>query len=112
MGLKEDAKELIRINAGHWPNELNSAEAVRKSIHFHKILVSFTGTSNVDANPVYSQKIYDYSDLVVGYRFCNILFRERDGTVGVDEKLLNDVVEQNGGGGEDIQKERDYQAKR
>ena len=100
--LKQDAKELIRMNGGHWPEELNSAEGVRASIHFDQILVSFTGTSNVDANSVYSQKIYDYIDLVIGYRFCNILFRERDGTVGVDENLLNDVVEQQGGGGEDL----------
>ena len=100
--LKPEAKELIRINKGHWPEELNSAAAVRASIYFDRILVSFSGTSNVDANSVYSQKAYKFEDVCVGYAFCNMLFRESDGSVGVDHNLLNDVNEQSGGGGEEL----------
>jgi len=100
--LKQEAKELIRINKGHWPQELNSAIGVRASIHFHQILVSFSGTSNVDANSVYCQKVYNLMDVCVGYAFCNMLFRETDGSIGVDHKLLNDVKEQAGGGGESL----------
>jgi hypothetical protein len=110
--LRQDAKELIRLNGGHWPEELNTAEGVRGSLDFDQILVSLSGTSNVDANSVYAQKIYDYIDLVVGYRFCNILFREKTGSVGVDPKLLNDVLEQNGGGGEDLNKRVEASKKR
>eukprot|EP00536_Pseudo-nitzschia_multiseries_P006985 jgi/Psemu1/324552/estExt_fgenesh1_pg.C_1560005 len=98
--LKEEAKNLIRINEGHWPEELNSSVGVRASIHFDQILVSFSGTSNVDANSVYSQHAYTADNVCVGYAFCNMLFRESDGSIGVDQKLLNDVKEQNGGGGE------------
>lgn len=36
----------------------------------------------------------------VGYSFVNILLRHDNGKIGVDMNLLNDVVEQNGGGGE------------
>ena len=100
--LKAEAKELIRVNKGHWPEELNSAIGVRSSIHFSQILVSFSGTSNVDANSVYSQKAYNFMDVGVGYAFCNMLFRESDGSIGVDHKLLNDVKEQSGGGGEPL----------
>jgi hypothetical protein len=100
--LKQEAKELIRLNGGHWPNELNNANAVRASIHFHQILVSFSGTSNVDANSVYSQNSYGFDDVCVGYAFCNMLFREDDGSIGVDHQLLNDVKEQSGGGGEGL----------
>lgn len=101
--LKQEAKELIRLNGGKWPMEMNSPEAVRASVHFDQIVVSLSGTSNADANNVYSQKVYEYADLCVGYRFCDILFRENDGSIGVDHTLLNDVREQRGGGGEDLQ---------
>ena len=100
--LKQEARDLIRINKGHWPEELNNAIGVRASIHFDQILVSFSGTSNVDANSVYSQKAYNFGDVCVGYSFCNMLFREWDGSIGVDHTLLNDVKEQSGGGGEEL----------
>jgi len=105
--LKQEAKELVRLNGGHWPLELNSADAVRASFHFDQILVSLSGTSNVDANNVYAQKVYDFVDVCVGYSFCNMLFRQDDGSIGVDPTLLNDVKEQIGGGGEDLNKKED-----
>lgn len=100
--LRQEAKELVRLNGGHWPQELNNPEGVRASFHFDQILVSLSGTSNVDANSVYAQKVYDYVDVCVGYSFCNMLFRHDDGAIGVDATLLNDVKEQDGGGGEDL----------
>jgi len=100
--LKRQARELVRMNGGNWPQELNNADGVRSAIDFDQILVSLSGTSNVDANSVYAQKAYDYVDICVGYRFCNILFRNEDGTLGVDQTLLNDVTEQSGGGGENL----------
>ena len=96
------ARDLVKRNGGHWPEELNSAEAVRKVVKFDQILVSLSGTSNVDANSVYSQKAYDHVDICIGYRFCNLLFRDTDGSLGVDTSLLNDVTEQAGGGGESL----------
>ena len=50
----------------------------------------------MDANSVYAQTVYDYCDLCVGFRFCNILFRDDGGGIGVDPTLLNDVTEQIG----------------
>lgn len=101
--LQPGVKELIRLNQGHWPDELNNPEALRASIGFEQILVSLSGTSNADANSVYAQKVYDYVDLCFGYRFCNVLFRDETGLLIVDTTLFNDVVEQDGGGGEDLQ---------
>jgi hypothetical protein len=103
--LKQEAKEMIRLNGGCWPRELNNPEAVRASIHFDQILVSLSGTSNVDANPVYAQKVYDFVDMCIGYSFCNMLFRDNDGGIQVDPHLLNDVTEQEGGGGELLETE-------
>jgi hypothetical protein len=100
--LKQDAKDLILLNGGHWPEELNSAEAVRASMHFDQILVSLSGTSNADCNSVYAQKVYDYVDLCVGYRFCNVLYRSPQGITSADPEILNDVLAQYGGGAEDL----------
>ena len=65
------------------------------------MLVSLSGTSNADANSVYAQKVYDFSDVNIGYRFVNQLYRDvDDGMLRVDTRLINDVQEQAGGGGE------------
>ena len=58
--------------------------------------------SNVSASDVYSQKIYDFVDINIGYQFVNILYRDENGSLGVDIDLINDVREQNGGGGEPL----------
>lgn len=107
--LKPEAKDLMRANGGHWPEELNNATAVRASIQFDQILVSFSGTSNVDANSVYMQNAYKFKDVAVGYAFCNMLYREANGSIGVDQTLLNDVKEQSGGGGEELH-HREYES--
>jgi hypothetical protein len=92
---------MVKDNGGFWPKELNSHEGVRAAIHFDKVLVSMSGTSNADANSVYAQKVYDFIDVNVGYRFVNPLYRDvDDGSLRVDTSLINDVTEQAGGGGE------------
>eukprot|EP00804_Cyclotella_cryptica_P010378 CCRYP_020702-RB/>CCRYP_020702-RB protein AED:0.33 eAED:0.33 QI:0/0/0/1/0/0/2/0/272 len=69
---------------------------------FVSIKSFFTGVSNISAASVYRQKVYDYVDLVIGYQFVNPLYRGRTGKLKVDLSLINDVVEQNGGGGETL----------
>jgi hypothetical protein len=64
--------------------------------------VSLNGVSNVSASDVYAQKIYDFVDINVGYQFVNILYKDTDGTLKVDTDLINDVREQEGGGGEPL----------
>jgi hypothetical protein len=99
--LRAHARNMVKDNGGFWPRELNSHEGVRAAIHFDKVLVSMSGTSNADANSVYAQKVYDFIDVNVGYRFVNPLYRDLDdGSLRVDTSLINDVTEQAGGGGE------------
>jgi len=101
--LKAPARHLVKSNSGFWPKELCSAESIRNSFHFHKFLVHLTGTSNADANSVYAQQTYDFSDVCVGYRFVNQLYRdEQDGTLRMDPNLINDIMEQAGGGSEKL----------
>jgi hypothetical protein len=99
--LKNFARQMIIRNKGFWPPELNSHEAVRSAVKFDSILVSLSGTSNADRNSVYSQKMYFFTDVNIGYQFVNMLYKEpSDGSLQVDHRLLSDVVEQQGGGGE------------
>lgn len=101
--LTEEARKIVRLNNGFWPKEMDDHESVHASIQFDQILVSLSGTSNVDANSVYAQKVYDYEDINVGYSFVNILYRnEDDGHLLVDPTKINDVTEQYGGGGEPL----------
>lgn len=100
--LKPRIRRQIRKNGGAWPSRLNSYTAIRDSLQFNQILVSLNGVSNVSASDVYAQKIYDFVDINIGYQFVNILYRDSDATLGVDTDLINDVREQNGGGGEPL----------
>ena len=100
--LKPRVRRQIRRNGGFWPARLNNYAAIRESLNFNQILVSLNGVSNVSASDVYAQKIYDFVDVNIGYQFVNLLYRESDGSLGVDTDLVNDVREQNGGGGEPL----------
>ena len=98
------ARRMIVQNGGNWPAELNNHESIREHVHFEELVVSLAGTSNVSGSSVYAQKIYDYEHLNVGYSFAPILALNDAGLLVVDHRLLNDVREQSGGGGEPIQK--------
>ena len=95
-------KRLIRKNNGYWPEELNNFTDVRKSLLFNQILVSLNGVSNLSAQEVYAQKIYDFVDVNIGYQFVNTLYKDDAGILKVDTDLINDVREQQGGGGEPL----------
>jgi hypothetical protein len=95
------ARRAIRKCGGYWPEHLNSYQGVQESLAFNQILVSLTGVSNVSASDVYAQKIYDHVDVNIGYEFVNLLYRDGD-VLKVDADLINDVREQNGGGGEPL----------
>jgi hypothetical protein len=78
----------------------------RRAVQFDQLIVSLSGTSNVDSNSVYAQKVYSYGDICVGYRFCHAMFHDSSGCLVVDPTLLNMVEEQEGGGGEGLDAEK------
>jgi hypothetical protein len=100
--VKPKIKKMIKKNGGFWPEKFSSYSGIRACLQFNQILVSLNGISNASASDVYAQKIYSFSDIHIGYQFVNILYCNRDGTLGVDIDLINDVREQNGGGGEPL----------
>jgi hypothetical protein len=101
--LSHKARRRIAENKGHWPDTWNNAASVRHHIRWSEIIVNFSGTANASGSSVYAQKVYDYVDLNVGYAFATILALDEKGYLVVDGELLNDVMEQCGGGGEDFQ---------
>lgn len=47
--------------------------------------------------------MYDFIDIAFGYQFVNALYQgRRDRVLKVDMSVINDVVEQPGGGGEPL----------
>ena len=99
--LKIGAKLMVQANNGYWPQELNDAHSVRASIQFDELIIRLTGLSNADANTVFSNTVYDFNDLRVGYQFNHMLFRSPyDGSLQANTSLLSSVIEQDGGGGE------------
>jgi predicted fused transcriptional regulator/phosphomethylpyrimidine kinase len=100
--LSSVARRALQNNGGYWPEELNNHQSIRQHVHFQELVVSFGGTANVSGSSVYAQKVYAYQDLSVGYSFAPILGQDSSGALVVDHRLLNDVREQAGGGGEEI----------
>lgn len=101
--LKAHARQLMRMNQGYWPKHLNTHRHVREAVHFDQILVSMVGTSNADVSTVSAQHAYDFSDLCVGYRFVDQIFHDSNGDkLRLETRLINDLTEQFGGGGEEL----------
>jgi hypothetical protein len=101
--LTDQARYLIRSNDGQWPASLSNAESIRKYVCFNDIIISFSGTSNASGRPVYSQKVYMFSDICIGYTFASALALENHRIV-VDMNMLNELREQIGGGAEPLPK--------
>ena len=97
--LKAEARALVQMNHGYWPDSLNSAKGIQASIAFDHIIVKLSGTSNVDANTVHYTHVYEFDEVCVGYTFSSALYRSHEnGPLTVDESRLSVIVEQNGGG--------------
>ena len=95
--LSSHIRAMIADNHGFWPRELNSYGAVREAINFHEIIVSFSGTANASGSSLYTQKVYSYVDMTIGYAFVNVLAKNNEGKLIVDASRLNDVKVQRGG---------------
>jgi len=99
--LSSAARKLIEENNGYWPSYLNSVEGVKHSLRqFTNLSVTFSGVCNFSAASVYENKLYCFSDVNIGYQFVKVLHLDDDNDIEVDCDLINDVLEQDGGGGD------------
>ena len=69
--------------------------------------MTVAGISNVSALTVHAYKRYKIGDVLIGFNFAPLVFRDgASGTLEVDMSLCHDVREQRGGGCEDLNESR------
>lgn len=101
--LTDEAKRTIRQNNGSWPSSWFVPDAIREKLDFHDLIVTVMGISNVSAVTVHAYKQYKIGDVLIGYNFAPLVFRDKaTGVLEVDRTLENDVREQQGLQGEDL----------
>lgn len=93
--LTVDARKAIAENGG-WPPEWNSSEIVRQKLSFSDLIATISGISNISGSQVIKHKRFSITDLLVGYEFAPLLYREEDKVTKVDMSLVHDVVIQRG----------------
>ena len=101
--LTDAARERIRENHGSWPSKWFDPEIIRSKLEFHDLNVMVTGLSNISAVTVHAYKRYKIGDVLIGFNFAPMVFRDTNtGNLEVDLSLSNDVREQAGIRGENL----------
>ena len=104
--LNEETIRLIEENKGKWPSSINTAEQIRSSIDFDRIIVSINAISDSNKAHVYARKSYTMEDMKIGWEFADMMFwsKNREGRIEshVDFDLLSFLVEQKYGEGENL----------
>ena len=101
--LTEKTRQRIRENNGSWPSHWFDPEIIRSKLEFHDLIVTVAGISNVSAVTVHAYKRYKIGDVLIGFNYAPITFRDIEtGKLEVDLSMINDVREQSGIRGEDL----------
>jgi hypothetical protein len=101
--LTDKARQRIKENNGSWPSNWFNPDVIRSKLDFHDLIVTVAGLSNVSAVTVHAYKRYKVGDVLIGFNFAPIVFRNVEtGLLEVDLALANDVREQSGLGGENL----------
>jgi len=110
-------------------SDFNTASEIRKCLNeFISLRITLSGTSAVSANTVFAEHVYEYEDVVVGWRFANMVYEKPPKRSGrllqrlfgrgketakgnanqhtvrtkVDKALIHDIVPQPGDDYEDL----------
>ena len=106
--LTDNARKHIRKNHGSWPSNWFDPDVIRSKLEFHDLIVTVAGLSNVSAVTVHAYKRYKIGDVLIGFNFAPIVFRNVEtGLLEVDLALAHDVREQSGLRGENLSIRRD-----
>jgi len=101
--LTDKARQRIKENNGSWPSNWFNPDVIRSKLEFHDLIVTVAGLSNVSAVTVHAYKRYKIGDVLIGFNFAPIVFRNVDtGLLEADLAMANDVREQSGLGGENL----------
>ena len=109
--------------------DFNTASEIRNCLNeFVSLRITLNGTSAVSANTVYTEHVYEYEDVVVGWRFANMVYEmepkhrlwrrlfpfgsgsektdkvrgQSDTNTKVDKALIHDIVPQPGNDHEEV----------
>ncbi|KAL7555146.1 hypothetical protein ACHAWF_018750 [Thalassiosira exigua] len=123
--LKRHVREQIKRDQG-WSASRHVHQDIRSSlVDFHRIRLTFKGTSAMSNAMVFSQKVYTFEDVYIGWQFGQI-FHERErwkwlkfwapkkmleedesnideDDLVLDKRLIHDILPQSGGGQEPIE---------
>jgi len=59
------------------PLDFNTASDIRQCLNeFISLRITLSGTSAVSANTVFAEHVYEYDDVVVGWRFANMVYEK------------------------------------
>jgi hypothetical protein len=106
--LTDKARQRIKENKGSWPSNWFDPDVIRSKLEFHDLIVTVAGLSNISAVTVHAYKRYKIGDVLIGFNFAPILFRNVEtGLLEVDLAIVNDVREQSGLRGENLSFRRD-----
>ena len=102
--LTDKARQTIAANNGSWPSSwLEHPSIIQEKLEFEELIITVAGVSNVSAVTVHAYKRYKIGDVLIGYNFAPLVFRDRKtGILDCDLALANDVREQSGLPGEDL----------
>lgn len=96
--LKPEVRKRIKKAGGKWPTDLNTVAAIKDSLDFIQIMITLEGVSALSKSSVYDQKVYDISEMKIGWQFALMTYKdEGDNTeLKVDLRLINDITKQEG----------------
>jgi hypothetical protein len=102
--LTDKARQTIQANNGSWPSSwFEHPTIIQEKLDFEDLILTVAGVSNVSAVTVHAYKRYKIGDVLIGYNFAPLVFRDRKtGILDCDLALANDVREQSGLPGEDL----------
>lgn len=105
--LTDKSRREIKENNGSWPTEwFEQPGTIREHLEFNDLVVTVSGISNVSALTVHAYKRYKIGDVLIGFNFAPVVFRDiATGLFDVDLTLCHDVREQQGGGSENLDSE-------
>ncbi|KAK1737870.1 putative inward rectifier potassium channel [Skeletonema marinoi] len=125
--LKREIRDMIVQEGGKWDKDFNTASEIRQCLNeFISLRITLSGTSAVSANTVFAEHVYEYEDVVVGWRFANMVYEKEpkrkllrrlfpfgrgeaaevkgncETFTKVDKALIHDIVPQPGDDYEDL----------
>lgn len=96
-------KDLAKQEGGAWPEEWFDPEIIKKKLEFSDLIMTVAGISNISAVTVHGYKRYKRGDVLIGFDFAPTLYRNmHNKRLEVDLSLAHDVLEQAGGGAEEL----------